>query len=517
LKNNTFKVISAVAIVTLIGITATTFTPGLVSFGWNLVMTLLPYIVITGATVLLGYALSLKFETLGIMAAGILFVGGCGSYFLIGEHLGEYDFAKSLQYKVIAQLPSTVPDSFRDMPESVAHQILGNNTSGSLYRYSNLVHSYKGGKDGFVTQQLPKKIAGKFGDQVFDILEISKDQNLTKVGETPFAIDGAWWDHDLMFVLQKKQPLKWLASNEVRYIVDPVTNKWVLYVPAYEYQWNGILRVFTWTGGFFVDGGNITYLSKPEIQNSKYSTLNVAPPTYVRQVTDLYRFKLANTFWGVQFGTDQDYEPSSDRADHIMTDKGDLNVEFIEPEGVSTKVKDIVFVGGGKEISVYMPENQYTPDIFRSKVEAIIAKNPGSIVNQTGGKFPITAIAGWHVGEFLPVLRNGNVWYVYFVNSTADASIRRGLIAVNSTNQSVASGQEIDSFDTSQFVYFNNIDEVESWIGGKDVVVAEQPSKYSTATQSSLSSLKRLQQLEKTQDEILKNQREILEILKRQK
>jgi hypothetical protein len=512
------KILASVIALELLTLGASALTPGLVSLTWYLFIFLLPYLVVAA----LAFAIAVvvydsKYETLGSVLAILICIGGIGGYFLIGEHLAEYDFAKSLEYEVIKTLPKTTPDSFRDMPESVAHQILGNNTTGSFYRYSELVHSYSGGKDGFVTQQIPKKIAGRFGDQVFDVLEISKDQNLTKVGQTPYAIDGAWWDHDLMFVLQKKQPLKWLARSEVKYIVDPETKKWVLYVPTYEFQWSGILRISTWAGGFFVDGGNIVYMDKLQIQTSKYSKLNVAPPGYVRQVTNLYRYKLANSFWGVQFGTDQDYEPSDDRADHIMTDNGDLNVEFVEPEGVSTKVKDIVFVGGGKQISVYMPENQYTPDIFRSKVEAMIAKNPGSIVNQTSGKYPVTAIAGWHVGDFLPVLRNGDVWYVYFVNSSADASIRRGLIAVNSANQAVASGQEIDSYDTNQFVYFNTVDEVETWIGGKDATVSAQPAKDSTASQSSLKTVNRLKDLEKVQAEILKNQQEILQILRSKK
>lgn len=489
--------------------------PGLISFAWTSFVFLLPYLVVAALAFTIMFVCNVvKFERLGSILGVFIFVSGLGGYFLIGEHLGEYNFAKSLQYEIIKDLPKTTPDSFRDMPESIAYQILGNNTSGSLFRYSNLVRSYKGGKDGFVTQQLPKKIAGKLGDQSFDVFEISKDQNLTKVGQTPYAIDGAWLDHDLIFVLQKKQPLKWLGNNEVKYIVDPETNKWVLYIPAYEYQWSGILRVFTWTGGFIVDGGNITYMDKSQIQNSKYSKLNVAPPGYVSQVTSLYRFKLANSFWGVQFGTDQDYEASDDRADHIMTDKGDLSVEFIEPEGVSTKVKDIVFVGGSSQILVYIPEDQYTPDIFRSKVEAIIAKNPGSIVNQTGGKYPVTAIAGWHVGEFLPVLRNGSVWYVYFVNSSVDASIRRGLVAVNSSNQAVASGQEIDSFDVNQFVYFNTVDEVEAWINGKDVTVQSQPSKDIQTTPSNSTTISRLKELERGQAEILKNQQEILKLLK---
>jgi hypothetical protein len=509
-------ILFSLAVLGLLTLAASALTPGLVTFAWYLFICLLPYLVVA-ALALAIYAISFEktFDVLGNILAFFIFIGGIGGYFVFGDQLGEYEFAKSLNYEVIQTLPKTTPDSFRDMPESVAHQILGNNTTGSLYRYSTLVHSYNGGKDGFVTQQIPKKIAGKFGDQIFDVLQISKDQNLTKVGQTPYAIDGAWWDHDLMFVLQKKQPLKWLASTEVRYIVDPETKKWVLYVPTYEYQWNGILRVFTWSGGFFVDGGNINYLDKPQIHTSKYSKLNVAPPGYVRQVTNLYRYKLANSYWGVQFGTDQDYEPSKDRADHIMTDKGDLTAEFIEPEGVSNKIKDIVFVGGGQQILVYFPKDQYTPDIFRSKVEAIIAKNPGSIVNQTSGKYPVTAIAGWHVGDFLPVLRNGDVWYVYFVNSSADASIRRGLIAVNSSNQVVASGQEIDSYDTNQFVYFNSVDEVEAWIGGKDAVVnTTQTTKDAKSTQSSSITTDRLKELEKVQAEILKNQQEILRILK---
>jgi hypothetical protein len=505
---------SVVLVALILG--ATSLTPGLISFTWNFIVLMLPYAVITISAFVVFLALSLKSETLAGIVSVMIFIGGIGGYFLIGEHLGEYEFAKSLEYEVIQTLPKTTSDSFRDMPELVAHQILGFNTKDSRYRYSELVHSYNGGIDGFLTQKLPKKIAGRFGDQLFDVLEISKTQNLKVVGNTPYAIDGAWWDHDLMFVLQKKQPLKWLATSEVRYIVDPETKRWVLYVPTYEYQWNGILRVSTWTGGFFVDGKDISYMDKPQIQSSKYSKLNVAPPGYVKQVTNLYRYKLANSFWGVQFGTDQDYEPSEDRADHIMTDRGDLNVEFIEPEGVSTRVKDIVFVGGGKQIFVYMPKNQYTPDIFRSKVEAIIAKNPGSIVNQTAGKFAVTAIAGWHVGEFLPVLRNGDVWYVYFVNSSADASIRRGLIAVNSSNESVASGTEIDSYDPNQFIYFNDVSEVEAWIGGKDVSISKE-SKNTPQSESNRAIVDRLREIEKTQDQILKNQQVMLELLRSKK
>jgi hypothetical protein len=84
---------SVVLVALILG--ATSLTPGLISFTWNFIILVLPYAVITISAFAVFLALSLKSETLAGIVSVVIFIGGIGGYFLIGEHLGEYDFAKN--------------------------------------------------------------------------------------------------------------------------------------------------------------------------------------------------------------------------------------------------------------------------------------------------------------------------------------------------------------------------------------------------------------------------------------
>lgn len=440
--------------------------PSLITFCYNALIAIIPWL-IPGAILAWVWWLIYQSEELygmifGVIAAIGFFAGGFWY-----ESYGNFMFAKNnIQTEIIQQIPETVPESFRDITPGIAKQIVNANTRSSLYNYSTQVPAFIGGEDSYFVQKTPKKWKQKTSDKEFEVYKINSakakgKKPLELVFETNYALKGGWFVTDLGYVLQHMKPLSNIKKDDARYVINPQTKKGALVVPVEGINWAGPFRNWTWKGNFFIEDNKITYLTKDEIETSDYANLHVVPDIWVNQVGDLYRFVNADSWWGIQFGSDIDFTASNEEADHILSEIGDASPIYIEFEGISTKTDKVLYLTGSG-IKEFQTEEQFSPDVFGPKVDSILATNNGLLVKLTNTA--AVSIATWEKSTFLPVVQNNEVWFVYFIYSSSDETARRGLVALNSSNPAIAEGQEIKTADPEQFIYFENVAEVEAWL-----------------------------------------------------